>query len=80
MSRFNPKLWFIPLVLCTVVYLSTTPAVRPPGAVGPDLNGVFTSEAPGEVRYDVEDVFPDLGFQGPVRVLPARPPRSRGKS
>lgn len=38
--------------------------------MGPYLNDVFSSQPPGEVgSYDVEDVFPGIGFQGPVRVL-----------
>lgn len=45
--------------------------VLSPGPIGPYLDGVFTAAAPGEGgRWAVEDVFPDIWFQGPVRVVP----------
>ncbi len=70
MSRFTLKLWLVPSLLLVAVCFSIVPALRPPGAIGPYLNDVFSPEPPGEVsRYDVEDVFPGIGFQGPVRIL-----------
>lgn len=63
---------FIPLVLFVVlVTTSLSPVVQPPGAIAPYLNGTFTSVMPGEGgSWDIEEVFPDGGFQGPVRLLP----------
>lgn len=51
--------------------MSFAPLVQPPGALGPYLNGTFTAVMPGEGgSWDIEEVFPDHGFQGPVRLLP----------
>ena len=70
MSRFLLKYWLASLFFLGAFYFSMVPAVRPPGAIGPYLNGVFSAEPPGDVgQYDVEDVFPGIGFQGPVRIL-----------
>ena len=46
------------------------PGPPPPGAVGPYFNGTFSPTAPGS-NWGLEDAYPDLTFNGPVRVLPA---------
>ena len=71
--------WLLPaLLLSACFYLSMVRPVQPPAPLRPYLNGVFSSETPGEVgQYDVSDVFPGIGFQGPVRLLPF-PDTARG--
>ena len=47
------------------------PGPMPPGPLGPYLNGIFPSTAPGEVgSWEVEDAFPGMDIPSPVRILP----------
>lgn len=43
----------------------------PPGPIGPYLNGIFPANTPGEDgNWELEEVFPELSFYGPVRIIP----------
>ena len=42
--------------------------VPPPGAVGPYLNGVFPTQAPGSA-WELEEVLPGMVFFDPTRIL-----------
>lgn len=71
--RMSNRYYFLlaPIVLCFVlISMGFSPTVLPPGAMSPYLNGTFSAIMPGEGgSWDIEDVFPGDGFQGPVRIV-----------
>ena len=60
------------LVLLALISFSLTfqgPPPPPPGAIGAYLNGIFPSSTPGG-SYELEDAFPGMDIEGPLRILP----------
>jgi len=64
-------LLLLPLGLLALALDLAVPPPPLPGAVGPYLNGVFPSSAPGEDgAWVLEDRFPDFSFRDPLRLKP----------